>query len=120
MALKARGQELQNERIGDVARWKNVEAGVYEIERDILARVGVSLSEVLFVDFSESVEYLSAQEQRDRDDWELEHNLITMTDIAMRQNRDLDQAAADKLIQDNIEKNTVKKPTNIVEDILSA
>ena len=122
VALKARGQELQNERKGDVIRWTNVEHELFAIERDILSRVGVGLPEQLYVDFSESVEYYTAQEQREKDDWDLAHNLITLRDIAMRQNQDLDEAEADKLIMENAQANSAVKKVdngriNIVEDI---
>jgi len=125
VAIKLRNQELQNERIGDVTRWQNVEAEVFTIERDILARVGLNLPDTLMVDFSESVEYLSAQEQRESDDWDLSHNLITVKDIAMRNNPDLDDAQAEKLILDNATSagsvaKTASGRTNIVDDIFGA
>jgi hypothetical protein len=123
--LKLRNQELQNERIGDVPRWQNVEAAVYVVERDILSRVGISLPEKLFVDFSESVEYLTPQEQRERDDWDLSHNLITVVDIAMRNNKDLEEADAEALILKNAESVSVIKKTengrsSIVDEIFGA
>ena len=123
--LRLRQQELSNERIGDVVRWKNVEAKVFVIERDILIMVGLNLPDTLMVDFSESVEYLSAQEQRESDDWDLSHNLITVKDIAMRKNPDLDDAQAEKLILDNATSagsvaKTASGRTNIVDDIFGA
>jgi len=120
--LQLRQQELTNERIGDVIRWKGVEQEVFIVERDILAKVNIKMGEDMFVDFSESVRILSPQEQREQDDWDLSHNLITVTDIAMRQNKDLEDAAAEKLIMDNAQTNgAVKKVsdgrTNIVDEI---
>ena len=125
VALKARGQELQNERKGDVIRWSNVEHELYAIERDILSRVGVGLPEQLYIDFSDSVEYYTPQEQREKDEWDLAHNLITLRDIAMRNNEDLDEAKADELIMKNAQANSaVKKVDNargsIVDDIFGA
>ena len=109
--------------MGDVARWRNVETEVYVIERDILSRVGVSLPDTLMVDFSESVEFLSPQEQRERDDWDLSHNLTTVAKIAMRQNKDLDEAQAEQMILENATSvGKIKKAENgrstIVDDIL--
>ena len=77
------------------------------------------------VDFSESIEYLSPQEQREQDDWDLEHNMINLADIAMRKNKDLDEEQAQKDILENAERNSaVKKVSNgrnsIVDDILGA
>jgi len=124
VAIKLRNQELNNERVGDVARWRNAEAEIYKIERDILAKVSVGLPEELMVDFSESIEYLSPQEQREKDDWDLAHNLTTVAEIARRQNQDLDEAAAQKMIEDNAKVNgSIKKVesgrTSIVDDILA-
>ena len=120
--MQLRQQELTNERIGDVIRWKGVEQEVFIVERDILAKVNIKMGEDMFVDFSESVRILSPQEQREQDDWDLSHNLITVTDIAMRQNKDLEDADAEKLIMDNAQTNgAVKKVsdgrTNIVDEI---
>jgi hypothetical protein len=80
------------------------------------------MPDVLSTDFSESVEYYTAQEQREKDDWDLAHNLITLRDIAMRQNQDLDEAEAEKLIMENAQANSAVKKVdngriNIVEDI---
>ena len=125
VAIKLRNQELNNERMGDVARWKNAEADIFRIERDVLSRVGIGLPEELFVDFSESVEYLSPQEQREKDEWDLAHNLTTMRDIAMRENSDLDEKQAEDFIMNNAKLNSsVKKVDNgrgsIVDDIFGA
>lgn len=118
VAIKLRNQELQNERIGDIIRWRNVEQAVFKIERDILATVNIKLDEDMFVDFSESIEYLSAQEQREKDDWDLEHDLTTVVNIAMRQNKDLEKEDAEKLIEENKEANASPVKTGLA-DILA-
>ena len=82
VAIRLRNQELQNERVGDVVRFRNVERDLWVIERYLLSTMGVSMPDAMSVDFSESVEYLSAQEQRERDEWDLDHNLITVAQIA--------------------------------------
>ena len=105
VAIKLRNQELQNERIGDIIRWRNFEHEIYKIERDILSKAGVSVSEEFAVDFSETTEYLSEDEQRAKDDWDLEHNLTTIVDIAMRENPDLTREDAEALIEANKETN---------------
>ena len=125
VALKTRNQELRNERKGDVAKWQNVEADVFTIERDILSRVGISLPETLLVDFSESVEYYSEDEQRAKDDWDLDHNLTTLAQIVMRQNPDITAEQAEKFITDNAKANKSVRTidngrSNIVEDIFGA
>jgi hypothetical protein len=124
VAIKLRNQELQNERIGDVARWRNFEHELFNIERFILDSKGVSVGPELGVDFSETQEYLSDDEQRSRDDWDLQKNLITVPQIAMRRNPDLNDAEAEQMITANAEQNaTVTKaatPGNGLADLLSA
>lgn len=120
VAIRLRNQELQNERRGDVARWRDFERRLYEIERFLL---GGGFPEVLHVDFSESVEYLSEQEQRERDEWDLAHNLTTLSEIAMRRNPDLDADAAKKMILDNAAENggvkKAEKPSSPLADLLA-
>jgi len=117
VAIKLRNQELQNERIGDIIRWRNVEQEIFRIERDILSRANIKLDEKIFIDFSESVEFLSPQEQREQDDWNLKHNLITPIDIARRQNKDLEEEQAQELIEKNKKANAKKAG---LADLLSA
>ena len=50
------------------------------------------------VDFSESVEVLSDQEQRDKWEWELSHGIIDLADIVMAKNPDLDREEAEELL----------------------
>ena len=115
VAIKLRNQELQNERIGDIIRWRNFEHEIYKIERDILSKAGVSVSEEFAVDFSETTEYLSEDEQRAKDDWDLEHNLTTIVDIAMRENPDLTREDAEALIEANKEANATKGETGLAD-----
>ena len=50
------------------------------------------------VDFSESVEVLNDQEQRDKWDWELSKGLIDLADILMQKNPDLTREEAEELL----------------------
>ena len=47
------------------------------------------------VDYSESIEVLNDQEQREKWEWELSKGLIDLADILMQQNPDLDRAEAE-------------------------
>ena len=72
VALRLRNQELQDDRKSDVTRWRDIEYRMFDLERLIIAvEMGRDAGELEDVDFSESVEVLSDQEQRDKWDWEL-------------------------------------------------
>lgn len=83
-AIKERNRELQDERKGDVVRWRNTEELLYEVEKVI---VGVDLNttipERMAVDFSETLEILTPQEQMDKWDWQREHGYISDAEIFM-------------------------------------
>ena len=89
VALRLRGQELQESRISDVIRWKRVENKLFDVESIILAvESGVQAGELIKVDYEENVEILSDKEQRERDEWDLKHKLIDRADILMKRDPD--------------------------------
>jgi len=47
------------------------------------------------VDFSESMEILTDEQQRAKDDWDLSHGLIDEVDILVRRNPDWDRKDAE-------------------------
>ena len=67
MALRLRNQELMDSRRSDVERWKTIEKNVFEVEERIIA---VELSKdagfLRGIDYEESTEILSDQEQREK------------------------------------------------------
>ena len=89
VALKLRNQELQDERISDVIKWREVEKKIFELERLIMAvDFGKDAGELEQVDFEETMEVLSDQEQRDKWEWELSNGLIDRADILMQKDPD--------------------------------
>ena len=89
VALKVRNQELHEHRRSDVARARMVEEEVYVIERKILEVNGKGIfPEGFVVDFHESVDVMSAQERREQDQWDLDHNHTTEARLMQRDNPD--------------------------------
>ena len=99
VALKMRNIELTDERKSDVTRWRNIEIELFDLERLIIAvEVGQDAGDLEDVDFSESVDVLSDDEQRAKWDWELSKGLIDLADIMMQKNPDLDREEAEELL----------------------
>ena len=101
VALKLRGIELQDNRISDVVRWKEVEKELFELERLMIAiDLGKDAGELEQVDFQETMEVLSDDEQRAKWDWELSKGLIDEADILIQQDPDRfeDRAAAQEYL----------------------
>ena len=89
VALRLRNQELMDSRRSDVERWKTIETKLFEVEeRIIINEIGKDAGDLLGVDYEESTEILSDQEQREKWDWELSHGLIDEADILMQQDAD--------------------------------
>ena len=84
VALRMRNQELMDSRRHDVERWRQFD----KEERVIITEMGRDAGELLKVDFDESTEILSEQEQRDKWDWELANGLIDSADILMQKDPD--------------------------------
>ena len=89
VALRLRNQELMDSRRSDVERWKTIEKKLFEVEeRIIINEIGKDAGFLLGVDYEESTEILSDQEQREKWDWELSHGLIDEADILMQKDAD--------------------------------
>ena len=89
VALRLRGQELNDNRKSDISRWKDVEYKLFDIEKQILTTEQmVDIGELELIDYGESVEVLSPQEQRDQWEWELSKGIIDTADILMQMNPD--------------------------------
>ena len=89
LALRLRNQELTDARKSDVERWKQIEFSLFEVEERMIAvEQGKDAGFLLGIDFEESTEILSDQEQREKWDWELSHGLIDSADILMQQDPD--------------------------------
>ena len=82
-------QELLDNRSSDVTRWNDIEKRIFEVESRILAvEVGRDAGFLLNVDYTESTDILSAEEQRAKWDWELANGLIDKADVLMQQDPD--------------------------------
>ena len=89
VALRLRNQELMDSRRSDVERWKQIEYSLFEVEERIIAvEQGRDAGFLLGIDYEESTEILSADEQRAKWDWELDKGLIDKADILMEQDPD--------------------------------
>ena len=89
IALRLRGQELQDSRRHTVTRWREIEHKLFEVEERMIAvEQGRDAGFLLGVDYEESTEILSEDEQRIKWDWELDKGLIDLADILMQQDPD--------------------------------
>ena len=89
VALKLRNQELQDERISDVIKWREVEKEIFELEKLMIAvDMGRDAGELEMIDFEETTEILSDKEQREKWEWELSKGLIDQADILMQKDPD--------------------------------
>ena len=105
VALRIRNQELQDDRKSDVTRWRDIEYKLFELEELIIAvELGKDAGELEDVDFTESIDILSDQEQREKWEWELSKGIIDIADILMQKNPDLTREEAEELLA---EKKTV-------------
>ena len=89
VALRLRNQELTDSRKSDVERWRTIENKLFDVEsRMIAVEQGKDAGLLSNIDYEESVEVLSAQEQREKWDWELAIGLIDKADILMQKDAD--------------------------------
>lgn len=89
IALRLRNQELQDARKSDVTKWNALEHEIFEIERQILTtELMMDAGTLESVDYNESVEVLTAQEQREQWEWELSQGIIDVADILMQKDPD--------------------------------
>ena len=89
VSKRLRMQELLDNRSSDVIRWNEIERQVHDIIARIIAvEVGRDAGFLLNVDYTESTDILSAEEQRTKWDWELDKGLIDLADVLMQQDPD--------------------------------
>ena len=117
-----RNIELTDERKSDVTRWRDIEYKLFDMERLIIAvEQGQDAGDLEDVDFSESVEVLNDQEQRDKWDWELAKGIIDLADILMQRNPDLNREEAEEILAEKKAPVTeeVEAPTNPLLEALA-
>ena len=89
VALRLRNQELMDSRRSDVERWRNIEKNLFEVEeRILLIEEQRDAGFLLGVDYEESTEILSDQEQREKWDWEKANGLTDNAKILMEMDAD--------------------------------
>jgi len=89
VALRLRNQELQDDKKSDIVKWNDIEHNLFDVERQVLTtELMVDAGELESVDFGETAEVLSAQEQREQWEWELSKGIIDTADILMAMDSD--------------------------------
>ena len=89
VALRLRNQELQDDKKSDIDKYKDCEYKIFEVEKLILLHeMMMDAGELELVDFNETAEVLSPQEQLDKWEWMLGKGLIDEADIMMQMNPD--------------------------------
>ena len=89
VALRLRNQELQDDKKSDIVKWNDVEHNLFDVERQVLTtELMVDAGELESVDFGETADILSAQEQREQWEWELSKGIIDTADILMAMDSD--------------------------------
>ena len=89
VALRLRNQELQDDKKSDIVKWNDVEKNLFNVERQVLTtELMIDAGELESVDFGETADILSAQEQRDQWEWELSKGIIDTADILMKMDPD--------------------------------
>ena len=124
IALRLRNQELMDSRRSDVERWKRIEHKLFEVEERILINeIGKDIGTFDGIDYEESTEILSEEEQRAKWDWELANGLIDTIDILMQQDSDKfpDRASAEAYLKErSVPRETEETETNPLLTALTA
>ena len=123
VALRLRNQELMDARRSDVERWKKIEGSVFAVEERIIAvEQGRDAGFLLGIDYEESTEILSEEEQREKCEWDLANGLIDKADILMQKDPDKypeRQDALDYLAERSGIEETEEAPTNPLLEALT-
>ena len=107
VALKLRNQELTDERLSDVVRWTNIERELFEVESTILTvEDSMDTGELETIDFQETTEILSYDEQIAKWEWELGKGIIDVADILVQM--DPDKFPDRKAAQEHLEERAGK------------
>ena len=101
ISLMIKDMERKEDYYDDIALWRMYEQDFYSVERAIAEYNGISLPEEFGVDFEE-VEYpKTVQDQILKDNFDIQNNLSTRAKIMVRENKDLTEKQAQKLIDVN-------------------
>ena len=115
VALRLRNQELMDSRRSDVERWLRIEHQIFDVEERIIAvEMGKDAGKLINIDYEESTEILSEEEQRAKWDWELEKGMIDTADILMQTDPDKFPEIQDAL--DYLTERSVSRETETTEE----
>ena len=96
VAIRLRNQELQDNRKSDVSRWKEIEYNIFNIDRQILATEQMmDAGDMESVNFGESTDVLTGQEQIEKWTWELDKGVKDLADVLMEKDPDKFQTRED-------------------------
>ena len=89
VALRLRNQELSDDKKASIVKWNDIEHKIFEVERQVLTtELMTDAGELESVDFGETADIISAQEQRDQWEWELSKGIIDVADILTKMDTD--------------------------------
>ena len=109
-SLMVRNLPLLENREDDIARWRQFDNEVYEIDKIVYeTETKKKLPEDRRTDYPEITFPLTAAEQQGQDDWDLQHGMITDAQILRR--RDIDGFTSDEEAQKVINENREKTVT---------
>ena len=101
ISLMIKDMERKEDYYDDIALWRLYEQDFYNVERIIAEYNGISLPEEFGVDFEEVDYPNTVQDQILKDEFDIQNNLITRAKIMVRENKDLTEKQAQKLIDEN-------------------
>ena len=117
-SLMVRNLPLLENREDDIARWRQFDKEVYEIDKIVYEQeTGKKLPETRKTDYPEVTFPLTADEQQGQDDWDLSHNMTTLAKIMRRRDPDgfKDDEDAQKEIDENATANA-KSPVRSTDE----
>ena len=112
VALRMRNQELSDDKKSSIIKWNDIEKRIFEVEKQILTtELMIDTGELESVDFGETADILSAQEQREQWEWELSKGIIDVADILVKMDPDrfVDRDEALLYLEDRGKNNDGKK-----------
>ena len=101
LALRIKDFEFVEDYKDDIETWRIFENQLYNLERVIADKNGITLPSDFYIDFKEPEYPRSISEQIQKDDWELSNGLVTLEEILKRNNSDLSIEQAKAIIEKN-------------------
>ena len=115
IALKIKDLERFEDYQDDLELWNMYEYDLYEIEKAIASYNNIKLPNSLNIDFNEPEYPKTVRDQIDLDNHMLANNLTTQAKLLVGYNKDLTLKEAEKIVEENKEKNEANKKPNPFE-----